>query len=161
MVELLTQFTLTEVLIAVTLFAIAVKGIVSFYDWVVEKFLKIYKTKKRPEELHNESLLKIEAHQREYEELKERQTELALRQDKLEGHLNNFEQKIDLLIESDKDDIKSYITEKYDLFVKGIGSIDKYNLDCVERRYEHYKEENGNSFVADLVAEIRRLPIDQ
>lgn len=161
MVELLTRFSLTEVLIAITLFAIAVKGVVSFYDWALDRLKKAYHIRQMPQQLHEDSISRIESNRQEFEEIKRFQGSLAERQDKIEEHLDGFEKKIDLLIESDKDDIKSYITEKYDLFVKEKGKIDKYNLDCIERRYEHYKEENGNSFVADLVKEIRRLPIDQ
>ena len=66
--------------------------------------------------------------------------------------------RIGLLIDSDKDDIKAFITEKYHYFVEVRGWIDDDSLDCLERRFQHYKDENGNSFVADLMSEIKRLP---
>ena len=36
--------------------------------------------------------------------------------------------------------------------------IDDYSLDCIERRYKHYIDEGGNSFIGQLMIEIRKLP---
>ena len=36
--------------------------------------------------------------------------------------------------------------------------IDDYSLDCLEKRYTHYVEEGGNSFIHDLMEDIRALP---
>ena len=66
--------------------------------------------------------------------------------------------KINILIDSDKDDIKSFITKEHHFYCYEKHWIDDYSLDCIERRYKHYQEENGNSFVADLMKEIRQLP---
>jgi hypothetical protein len=70
----------------------------------------------------------------------------------------NLTEKVDLLIASDKDAIKSYITEQYHYFVEQKGWIDDFSLDCLEKRFSHYLEENGNSFVESLMNQIRNLP---
>ena len=31
-------------------------------------------------------------------------------------------------------------------------------MDCIEKRYGHYIQENGNSYVADLMQNLRSLP---
>ena len=36
--------------------------------------------------------------------------------------------------------------------------IDDFSLDCIEKRFAHYQDEGGNSFIAALMAEIRALP---
>ena len=77
--------------------------------------------------------------------------------DMMDEKLENITGSINLLIKSDRDDIKSYITEKYHHFIEQ-GWIDDYNLDCIEKRYSHYKKEGGNSFIEDLMGEIRKLP---
>ena len=64
----------------------------------------------------------------------------------------------DLLVESDKDDIKAFITREYHYFCEQKGWIDDYSMDCIERRYNHYLEERGNSFIAQLMEAIRALP---
>ena len=66
--------------------------------------------------------------------------------------------KIDLLVESDKDDIKAYITREYHYFCEQKGWIDDYSMDCIERRYDHYVEEHGNSFIGGMMEKLRALP---
>ena len=66
--------------------------------------------------------------------------------------------KVDMLTASDKDAIKAFITREHHYFCYQKGWIDDYSLDCLERRYQHYVEEEGNSFVGQLMEEIRALP---
>lgn len=63
-----------------------------------------------------------------------------------------------MLIDSDKDDIKSYITREHHYFCYQVGWIDDFSLDCLERRYQHYEDEGGNSFIAGFMNELRTLP---
>ena len=63
-----------------------------------------------------------------------------------------------MLIESDKDDIKAWLTQQHHYFCFQKGYIDDYSLDCMEKRYKHYADEGGNSFVATLMSEVRALP---
>lgn len=72
--------------------------------------------------------------------------------------INKLNKSIELLTASDKDDIKAYITREHHYFCYKIGYIDDYNLDCIEKRYSHYKDEGGNSFISTLMEELRALP---
>lgn len=72
--------------------------------------------------------------------------------------LKDLSAKIDMLIDSDMDDIKSYITKEHHYFCYQKGWIDDFSLDCLERRYQHYEDEGGNSFVGRLMGELRDLP---
>ena len=76
----------------------------------------------------------------------------------VDATLTKLIEKIDQLTGSDKDAIKSYITEKHHFFVYKQGWIDDYSLDCLERRFEHYKEEGGNSFIEQEMNDLRSLP---
>ena len=76
----------------------------------------------------------------------------------LKNTINDIKKAINLLTESDKDDIKAWITEKHHYFCYQIGWIDDYSLDCIEKRYGHYKDEGGNTFIDELMEEIRALP---
>lgn len=72
--------------------------------------------------------------------------------------LGSIEQAVNLLISSDKDDIKQSLTKDHHYFCYKLKSIDDYSLDCMEKRYSHYKDEGGNSFVKILMQEVRALP---
>ena len=76
----------------------------------------------------------------------------------LDEKLESLMNKINLLIASDRDDIKSWITEKHHYYCYSQEWIDDYSLDCIEKRFKHYQDENGNSFVENLMNELRTLP---
>ena len=65
---------------------------------------------------------------------------------------------LNLLVESDKDNIKSWIVEKHHHFCYEVGAIDYFSLESIERRFDHYQAEEGNSYVATLVEELKALP---
>ncbi len=54
--------------------------------------------------------------------------------------LNELSKKIDMLVDSDKDAIKSYITKEHHYFCYQVGWIDDFSLDCLEKRYQHYED---------------------
>ena len=72
--------------------------------------------------------------------------------------LNKLNAQVEILTESDKDDIKAYITREYHYFVEKVGWIDDYSMDCLEKRYAHYVKYRGNTFVAELMQQLRKLP---
>jgi hypothetical protein len=39
-----------------------------------------------------------------------------------------------------------------------MGWIDDYSMECCERRYQHYKDEGGNSFIKGFMEDLRALP---
>ena len=86
---------------------------------------------------------------------------LQTNQKETDAILKDLSTKIDMLIDSDKDDIKSYITREHHYFCYQRGWIDDFSLDCIERRYQHYTDEGGNSFIEGFMTELRALPKQQ
>ena len=151
MQQLLANYSLTQILTFIVVLALAFKGVATYADWFKDRTKKAVLFSMKPEELAK----KLE------EEIKMREQEVKRLENlnlSLKTELDSVMEKLDLLIRSDKDDIKAWITTQYHFFVDQQGWIDDYSLDCIERRYEHYKEENGNSFINDLMYELRRLP---
>ena len=91
MIELLSTYPLTEILTIVITLALALKGLVSFVEWCNEKITKI--------------VLKTEQTQKNHDSILD-----------LKEELDDLRTSVALLIESDKDSIKSYITEKHHYF---------------------------------------------
>ena len=144
MLELLEHFTLTEIITFIVLFSLAFKGIATFcdwcWDWLKSKFDKDYQMKRTTENF-SESIKRLDGL------ITQTQEEI----DKINKLLN-------MLIESDKDSIKAWIVEKHHYYCYELKAIDYYTLESIERRYEHYKAENGNSYIASLVKELQALP---
>lgn len=151
MEELFTRYSATEIIVFLTLLAGAFKGFMSFWDWFIDwlrkKFDKEYEKKRKSEELVKE----INSHTKNIAELTKTQTQIKDQIKELHGLIH-------VLINSDRDDIKSWITEKHHYFCYNRKVIDDYSLDCIEKRYEHYKDEGGNSYIDTLMSEIRTLP---
>lgn len=140
MMDLLSSMSLEHLLIFVVLSAIAFKEVVDFISWFKEKM-----------ELRDKGQEKKKSNLQRLDTIEENLNQLST-------PINELSEKVDLLIQSDKDDIKAFITREHHYFCYQVGSIDDYSLDCIEKRYGHYVEEKGNSFVEQLMSEIRSLP---
>ena len=151
MLELLGTYSLTQIVTFIILLAIAVKEGITLVIWFKDFFKKKFNndmkntvaTKER-----NEQICKI----------KEDMQTLIDSQEKIFKEIESFKQQLEMIIESDKDDIKSWITEKHHFYCYERKWIDDYSMDCIEKRYGHYKDEGGNSFIEELMNELRNLP---
>ena len=137
MLDLLKSYSLTDIAIFVVMLAFAIKGIVDFYDWAKKRIKEPIDKTYSEKEVHTKMLNTLESHNQQIEKMSKA---------------------IDILIASDKDDIKSWITEKHHYFCYELGYIDDYNYQCIEARYKHYKEEDGNTFIDSFMEDIRALP---
>lgn len=140
LIQLLEQFDITTFLTFTIVLALAAKGVIIFFDWVKERLMKMFnkQTKK----------------QRQIEQLQQQEKSIK----ELKNNMESIQSKMNLLIESDKDDIKAWITEKHHFYCYQQKYIDDYTLDCLEKRFSHYEVEGGNSFVHNLMEELRALP---
>lgn len=134
MINLLEQFSLNEIVVFVILLGTAVKGFLSFLDWLNEKGVKFFNSKYQ----------------------KPKQTEKVMQE--LVGEIKSLKKDVGLLMESDKDDIKAFITRQHHYFCYQLKQIDDQSLDCIEKRYSHYKDQGGNSYIDTLMHDLRSLP---
>ena len=144
MIDLLSQYSISEILIFIVILALAFKGVVSFFDWLSQRMEKHYfnkQEKKEGEDMQNEKINSV----------------LASQQAMLE-EINQIKSTLNLLVESDRDSIKSFITKEYKQYVGEQGWIDEYSLEILEKRFHTYELEGGNSFILQLMSEIRALP---
>lgn len=134
MINLLEQFSLNEIVVFVILLGTAVKGFLSFLDWLNEKGVKFFNSKYQ----------------------KPKQTEKVIQE--LINEIKSLKEDVGLLMESDKDDIKAFITRQHHYFCYQLKQIDDQSLDCIEKRYSHYKDQGGNSYIDTLMHDLRSLP---
>ena len=151
MINLLSTYSVGEIIIFLVLCLIAVKEICTLIDWVKDR-AKRHLSK---EDASSEKITALERHNQEQDKKIE---EIINLQKETQQDIEEILYKIQILMKSDKDSIKAFITKEHHYFCYEKGWIDDYNLDCLEKRFQHYKEENGNSFVSSLMEEIRSLP---
>lgn len=142
MVDLITQYSLSDIIIFIIILGLAIKGVVSFFDWADKRVKTAYQKINLPNQLQDS----IEDHAEWIE--------------KLEKTIQKCNHLIQILIQSDKDAIKAFITQQHHFFCYQKGWIDDYSLDCIERRYQHYQQQGGNTFVGDLMYDLRQLPLN-
>lgn len=151
MTELLESYSLGEVISFIVTFALATKGLVTFWDWAVDRIKKSFHKQTQKERELQALEEKIERNEQTINEVSKKQEESKETLDKLTDNIH-------MLIQSDKDSIKAYITKEHHYYCYKQEWIDDYTLDCIEKRYVHYQEEGGNSFIGDLMEELRALP---
>lgn len=78
----------------------------------------------------------------------------------IEGRLKNAETRLDNLTESDMHDIKAWIVEQYHKFYTNQGWIDAFSAETIDKRYEDYVKEGGNSYVENLITQLHTLSMD-
>ena len=144
MEKLLTNYSPTDIIMYTVILCLAVKGVVSFIDWACDRARKVY------DKDHDE--------REEINSIKGDVSELKDAKADTKECIDRINESIAMLIESDKEDIKSYVTERHHHFVYEQGWIDDYSLECLERKFVIYRHEHGNSFVEGLMDEIRALP---
>ena len=131
MLELLTAYSGKEIITFIVILALAVKGVISFFEWGIPKvFGAVHKVD-------------------EHESLKQKVEEMDERQQKVEH-------KVDLLIKSSILDFRSQLVQQHHHFIQQ-GWIDSYSLAALVDQFEVYIEEGGNSFAQQLMDEIKQL----
>lgn len=140
--DLLNQFDIKTIFIVALLLFFAVKEIIQTIDYFKKRKKNEYK--------------EISGKDKRLEELEKGRQENRKSIENISCDIQTVKQSVELLIESDKNDIKAWITEKHHYFIRQ-GWIDDYSLDCIERRFKCYQREGGNSYVEELVNEIRKL----
>ena len=151
MEALLKAYSLQDILIFMVLLAIAIKGAISFFDWAKERLGRVYKKEYAETKTQEDLDAKLQQESVAIQKLEKNQAEMMIAMEKLSN-------KIDALIDSDKDDIKTFLVKEHHYFCYQRGWVDDYSLDCCEKRYKHYVQEGGNSFIEDMMNEIRNLP---
>ena len=152
MKQLLSNYSAGQIFLFLILVGIAIKEIISFFDWASERLSKQVDKEKKPIKLEEKLSNAIEERNQQIKEIRQDQN-------KIEQSILAMNNKLNMLIDSDRDSIKAWITAQHHHFMEK-GHIDYYSLDCISRRYEDYKRQEGNTFIDELMEEINELPKD-
>lgn len=129
--ELLATYSIEQIIIFVFIIASSGKKIFDLIDYYRNKGREVYK--------------------------KEADYETCLVEfKKLSEEIQTMNKRLDILTSSDMDATRGWLVEKYNYYKDNPEeSIDEYIMDTIERRYTHYKEEGGNSYVTSIVESLR------
>lgn len=136
MSELLNTFDLKTILLVLVFTAIAIREGMELYHYFHQKIYGKYQRADNEKDTINNMQATL-------------QTVL--------DQVKQISNKIDLLQESDRDSIKSWIVMLYHKYKEDDTQLDSMQMDLLERRYKHYKEEGGNSYIDELMEELRTI----
>lgn len=136
MSELLKNFDITTILLVLFMTAVAIKEVFELYHYFYDKIYGRY------EKQDNE---------------KDTIDNLSATLASVLQQVKDIDKKINLLQESDKDAIKSWIVGLYHKYKENPKELGAMQMDLLERRYDHYKDQGGNSYIDQLVEGLRTI----
>lgn len=151
MEKLLSTYSVSDILMFAVILFFAIKGAVDAYDWIKGRIKKITEAKLQENKKDKDIEIRFDVNSNDIQKILEHLKES-------DKKMETLTKSVQMLIDSDKDDIKAWITEQHHCFCYKLKAIDDYRLDTIEKRYSHYVAEGGNSFIETLMEEIRRLP---
>lgn len=154
MKDLLANYSLSEIAFFLVIVVVAIKELIQLIDWFKARLKQVYDKDYAAQEEHEKLENEIEDLNKFYGEKQVVDEGFA----KFEKAFEKVNTQIEMLIESDKEDIKAFITSQHHHFVYDKGWVDDYSMECLEKRFAIYEREHGNSFVEGLMNEIRALP---
>lgn len=147
LILLIKEYTFPTLVIGIVFGILVFKEIIKFVKWFKETIIVPRQEQALERQKYEDRLKKDEA----------LIATLIEKNDDQDTKIKNLIDSVQLLIDSDKDAIKAWITKTHHELMRQ-GWVDDYTLQCIEARYTHYRKEKGNSFVEDLMTEIRALP---
>lgn len=148
---LLTQHSVEELILLIIIILFVLKVLNELFSYFYDKAKNYFGIKNEQESWEkgvSESLQDISD---EIKVLKEQNK-------KTHQHQKDIDAAIALVQERLQENTRSYLIDAHHKFCYEVHAIDDLNLQAMERRYLYYKTAGGNSFVDNLMDEVRTLP---
>lgn len=161
MLELLSTFSVDQIVVYTIMLILAIKGGVDLGIWAKElyqkKFNKDYSKLNQKEALEQHYKDCEERHIKTIKKYEALLNEVDSLAETTNTKMEKIEAQLEQLTKSDMHDIKSWIVEKHHSLMTQ-GWVDDFTMDTLEKRYSDYVSEDGNSYVKGLMTELRALP---
>lgn len=146
-----THVSIQEIIILIIALILAIKVVGTAIEWIWGKI----KTKF---DIENEQQTWENKVSEQLENLDSKIDNLELQNKQTHDEQNKINTTLALVQERLQENTRSYLIDAHHKFCYQIKAIDDMNLQSIERRYLYYKTAGGNSFVDNLMDEIRALP---
>ena len=155
MAALLAQFSL-ETIIIISIAALV--GAFKLYSWAQKMYQKKLSDDAAKIQQGRELQKRDTAQEERFEGGEARIAKLETAIVALTNIANKQQDQIDLLIQSDELNIKTWMKEQHEKWMPK-GFIDNYTYDLLEQRYAIYTKEGGNSWAEKIMSDLRSLPV--
>lgn len=169
---LFSNYSLEQLLIAIVVAFILTKIIIELVRYFYDRFREYFGMKNKKEVWENTTTESLNYITNKVDSLEDNSNQHTQRLDvietKISGYEDYYHQAKEQLEELDKsmklvqerlqENTRSFLIDNHHKFCYEIQGIDDQSLASMERRYLYYKSAGGNSFIDDLMKEVRALP---
>lgn len=148
---LFATYSVESVIIFTIMLLLAIKFVWELVVWFRDKLRNGFKKEKETEE-------ESEYFKAEFSKLHDSLDNIDERLNKIDENNENTNRRLSFIEERQQENTKSFLIDAHHKFCYQIRAIDDINLQSIERRYMYYKAAGGNSFIDQLMQEIRALP---
>lgn len=148
---LFSQHSLEELIVIIAGVCLAVQAIWKIATFFYDKAREHFGMETRQSNWEDDTTKTLRNIQAQISELREQNKQMAHQQEGIEQIVAATQERL-------QQDTRSYLIEAHHRFVREYGEIDELSLDTIERRYLYYKTAGGDTFVGNLMEEIRALP---
>lgn len=149
--SLFATYSIEAVIIFVIMILLSVKFTWELVEWFRDKIKYGFTKQQETEEM-------TEDFKAEFKKLNDRLDTVEERFNKIDKSNENTNRRLSFIEERQQENTKSFLIDAHHKFCYQIKAIDDINLQSIERTYMYYKAAGGNSFIDQLMQEIRALP---
>ena len=142
-----------------TIVLVLIAGFLVVVDLIKGRNVIKEEKKKKKQEIIDEHEAQCSI-QDEFKALHSRFDDIDKKLTDMESRMAVAENRLSDLTQSDMHDIKCWIVDQYQKFYVEQGWIDAFHADTIDRRYEDYLKEGGNSYIETLIDRLHTLPMD-
>lgn len=142
-----------------TIILVLIAGFLVVVDLIKGRNVITDERKRKKQEIINEHEEKCSI-QEEFKALHGRFDDIDNQLTDMSKRMKSAETRLDDLTKSDMHDIKCWIVDQYQKFYVEQGWIDAFHAETIDRRYEDYLNEGGNSYIKTLIERLHTLPMD-
>ena len=169
---LLNNYSIEQIILILIVVLLCCKVLIEIFNYFYDKARNYFGVKNTQQSWEDKVAKELEVLNNQMQEVQVRQqqqqhklTRVEEKIDKIETYsqenYNNYiqlENSMKLVQERLQENTRSFLIDAHHKFCYEVKGIDDLNLQSLERRYLYYKSAGGNSFVDELMKEIRELP---
>lgn len=149
--SLFTQYSVEELILLIIIVLFVLKILNDLFTYFYDKTKNYFGIKNKKEQWENDLTKVLQNIEDEMQILKNQNK-------KTHQHQKEIDATIALVQERLQENTRSYLIDRHHKFCYEVKAIDELNLQAMERRYLYYKTAGGNSFIDNLMDEVRALP---
>ena len=148
---LFSHLTTEQVILLVVALILIIKTVWSAVEWIWKKIKNQFDINTEKDKWEKNITASLEKLNKKIDVLEQQNQKTHEEQEAIKDSLSLVQERL-------QENTRSFLIDAHHKFCYQWKAIDDINLQSIERRYLYYKTAGGNSFIDNLIDEIRALP---